>query len=83
MNIVIAVKNNRIVFNEPFSTYPEAQAYAFGLIKDQLFFDEIGVDDEPLIPAKNPFTFNDDFHQSMDGRASIEICHYMAELYQR
>lgn len=70
--VVVAVKDNLIEQSEAFFKHEDAVAYAWKLIKEDLFFDEIDADDEPYIPTSNPF--DKDVHAENDeGSAAIDI----------
>jgi len=72
---VVAIKDNRVEENAAFFKYEDAVSHSWNLIKDDLFFEEIGPDEEPYIPPTNPFE-KESFAESSEGDARIEILSY-------
>lgn len=70
--VVVAIKDNCIEQHEGFIKHEEAVAFAWKLVKDELFFDEIDEDDEPYIPSSNPF-LTESHVENSEGSAVIDI----------
>lgn len=73
---VIAIKQNYIEDSNCFFKHEEAIEYAWNLVKDDLFFEEIDENDEPYIPAENPF-LTESRVENDEGSAAIEILSFL------